>query len=262
MRGWPQFTGTKYMTYCLAIKTNEGIVFASDSRTSAGVDYIRTYSKMHSFVWQGDRSLVLLSSGNLATTQAVVNHIHRDLSDDDCKVNLKTVKHLYDAAHYIGTLSQREQSEHAAAFKDNSDSLAASFILGGQIGNQKDDIYLIYPEGNYITVSLETPYMQIGETKYGKPILDRIINHHTSLNDAARCALVSLDSTMRSNVSVGPPLELAMYNKDSLMPPHHMEINVDSPFYQAVQQSWGNGLQQAFSQLPRFEWEMTTDKIV
>ena len=243
------------MTYCVAIKVDEGIVFASDSRTNAGVDYIRTYSKMNTFVWPGDRVIVLLTSGNLATTQAVVNKIQRDLEDERAAMNLKKAKRLFDIAHYIGKLNQQEQVEHAKAFKDNSESLSATFIVGGQFGDQDDEIYLVYPEGNYISVSPETPYMQIGETKYGKPILDRIINGATSLNDAARCALVSLDSTMRSNISVGPPLELAIYKANTLAEPRHLDIELNTPVYKQIQRQWSQGLQRAFLRLPKFEWE-------
>jgi len=243
------------MTYCVAIKVNDGIVFASDSRTNAGVDYVRTYSKMHSYSWQGDRSVVIMASGNLATTQAVINMIDHDLEDNKSRFNLKKAKHLYEIAHYIGKLNQEEQSQHTKAFKENRKALEATFIVGGQIGQQDDDIFLVYPEGNYITVSPETPYMQIGETKYGKPILDRIINEETSLNDAARCALVSLDSTMRSNVSVGPPIELSIYTANSLEEPQYMNIELSTPFFKDIQKRWAEGLHAAFKNLPKFDWE-------
>lgn len=243
------------MTYCVAIKVDDGLVMASDSRTNAGVDYIRTYSKMHTFNWPNDRTLVILMSGNLATTQAVMNQIHHDLENRGEHFNLRKARHLFEIAHYVGCISQKEQDEHAKAFKDNRESLEASFIVGGQIGDQDDDIYLVYPEGNYITVSPETPYMQIGETKYGKPILDRIISGDTGLNDAARCALVSLDSTMRSNISVGPPLELAIYSADSLAEPRYYKIDLASPLYIEIQERWAEGLGQAFKNLPKFEWE-------
>lgn len=242
------------MTYCVAIRVDEGIVFASDSRTNAGVDYIRTYSKMSTFNWPGERSLTILTSGNLATSQAVINRIKHDIEDPKSSFNIKNARYLYEIAHYIGKLSQKEKKQHASAFKDRN-TLEASFIVGGQIGEQEDEIYLVYPEGNYIAVSPETPYMQIGETKYGKPILDRIITNETSLNDAARCALVSLDSTMRSNISVGPPFELAMYQANSLTEPRYMSIEPSCDFYGKIQQQWAEGLQTAFSNLPRFDWE-------
>jgi putative proteasome-type protease len=243
------------MTYCVAIKVNEGIVFASDSRTNAGVDYIRTYSKMHKFNWPGDRTIVILTSGNLATTQAVINKIRHDLEDEASHFDLKKAKELYEVAHYVGTLIKQEQEEHVEAFKENEKALEVAFIVGGQIDGHDDDIFLIYPEGNYISVSPETPYMQIGETKYGKPILDRIIQTDTSLDDAARCALVSLDSTMRSNISVGPPLELAIYTADSLAEPRYLKIETNMPLYKDIQKQWARGLHRVFSRLPRFDWE-------
>ncbi len=243
------------MTYCLAIKVNEGLAFASDSRTNAGVDYVSTYSKMHVFGTSGERLIVLITSGNLATTQAVVNAIQRDLEDPSATQNLNTFHYLFDAAQYVGHLSQRIQAEHAPALKENGVNVEASFILGGQIQGRDPNIYMIYPQGNYITASPETPYLQIGETKYGKPILDRIIRPDTSLEDAARCALVSIDSTMRANISVGPPVELAIYQHDSLSLTRRLSFDYGTPFFSNLQKSWGKGLRRAFDELPRFDWE-------
>ncbi len=244
------------MTYCLAIKTNNGIVFASDSRTNAGVDYIRTYSKMHVFSKAEERTLVLLTSGNLATTQAVVNTIQNDI-EDDAPANLFNRRHLHDVARYIGEISRKEQLQHAAAFQDAgaNGSTSATMILGGQIAGRPPEIFLVYPEGNYISASPETPYLQIGETKYGKPILDRTLMTSTTLEDAARCAMVSLDSTMRANLSVGPPFELAIYRADSLTTPIHRVFKLQSPFIKSMQKSWSEGLQRTFKRLPRFDWE-------
>jgi len=243
------------MTYCLAIKVNEGIVFASDSRTNAGVDYVRTGTKMFQFSWEGDRVLTLLTAGNLATTQAVINGIQRDLDEPKAGFNLKKATHVFDVASYIGDISQSHQAAHEKAVEKNGGSVAASFILGGQIGEREHEIYLIYPEGNYISASFDTPFLQIGETKYGKPILDRIVSGDTGLNDAARCALVSLDSTMRSNISVGPPIELSLYHAGSLQPPHHVTLKLASPMYKSLQKSWNEGLRRAFNRLPKFDWE-------
>ena len=243
------------MTYCLAVKVNQGIVFASDSRTNAGVDYVRTSSKMHHFCWPGNRVIVLLSAGNLATTQAVINALQRDLDDPEAKTSLLKARHLFDIADYIGDLSQQEQLHHGAAVAKNGGSAGASFILGGQLKDQEHDIYQIYPEGNYINSSLDTPYLQIGENKYGKPILDRVISIESSLDDAARCALVSLDSTMRSNISVGPPLELAMYSVDSLKEPRRISLKLASPYYKRMRKSWNDGIRRAFARLPKFDWE-------
>jgi putative proteasome-type protease len=243
------------MTYCLAISVNKGLVFASDSRTNAGVDYVTTYSKMHKFIWPGERMCVLLTSGNLATSQAVMNNIKCDLEDTKTRFSLRKGKYLHEVAHYVGQLSQEEQRQHADAFKDSANSTEASFILGGQIAGLVPEIFLIYPQGNYINASLETPFLQIGENKYGKPILDRIITPATSLEDAARCALVSLESTIRSNISVGPPVELAIYTSDTLREPYHLKLTLNSPIFKSMQKNWNEGLRRAFNRLPRFEWE-------
>jgi len=243
------------MTYCLAIKVNQGLVFASDSRTNAGVDYVSTYSKMHVFGTPGDRLIVLINSGNLATSQAVINAIQRDLEDPSATTNLNSFNYLFDAANYVGQLSKRVQASHGPQAKENGTNVEARFILGGQIRGRDPNIYLIYPEGNYITASPETPYLQIGETKYGKPILDRIIHPETSLEDACRCALVSIDSTMRANISVGPPVELAIYRRDELSLSRRLSFSYGTPFFSSMQKSWNRGLRRAFDQLPRFDWE-------
>ncbi|MEW9796905.1 peptidase [Alteromonas sp. CYL-A6] len=243
------------VTYCLAIKVNKGVIFASDSRTNAGVDYIATYSKMTRFVWPGERVLVLLTSGSLATSQAVVNAIHRDLNDSDAEFNLRSGKYLHQVADYIGMLSQNEQQRRAKAMEKTGHSAESSFILGGQIAGKAPEIFLIYPQGNFVSTSNDTPYLQIGENKYGKPILDRIISPTTTLEDAARCALVSLDSTIRSNISVGPPIELAIMTSNALEEPYHQTLTMNSPMYKSIQKHWTEGLKRSFNRLPRFEWE-------
>lgn len=247
------------MTYCLAIKVDDGLVFASDSRTNAGVDYVSTYKKMFVFGVPGERLIVLIASGNLATTQAVINAIQRDLDDASAKESLNTFHYLFDAAHYVGQISRRIQTEHAPSLKEDGIGVEASFILGGQIHGRDPNIYLIYPQGNYIAASNETPYLQIGETKYGKPILDRIVRTRTTLEDAARCALVSIDSTMRANISVGPPIELAIYQKDSLTLGQQRTFDYGSPLFQQLQKRWSEGLRRAFDRLPRFDWEQPRD---
>ncbi len=243
------------MTYCLAIKLNKGLVFASDSRTNAGVDYVATHSKMTTRVFDNDRSITILTSGSLATSQAVINKIETDLNDDDATFNLKKAEYIHQIAGYIGELSQAEQLKHNNAMVQSNISAESSFIVGGQLNGQECEIFLVYPQGNYIKASAETPYLQIGENKYGKPILDRIIEPNTSLEDAARCAMVSLDSTIRSNISVGPPIEIAIHTNNEIKEPYRQKFTVNSMMYKSLQKHWNEGLRRAFGNLPRFEWE-------
>lgn len=245
------------MTYCVAIKVNDGLVFAGDTRTSAGVDDVRTYNKLHTFEFPGERVFVVLSAGNLATTQAVLTNLRRDV-DNDAPVNLRTLRHMYDAAEYVGQLSVRSQRDAAlnAQAGQSTVDFRTTLILGGQIMGEEPALYLIYPEGNCISASPETPFLQIGELKYGKPILDRIIRGYVSLEDAARCALVSLDSTMKSNLSVGPPLDLAILPRDALAITHKLRLDIDTPYYAALKKAWGEQLEKVFrNELPKFDWE-------
>jgi len=238
------------MTYCLAIALDSGLVFASDSRTHAGVDYISTYRKTHTFVWEGERVFVLLSAGNLATTQAVVKQMHMDVAEGAPR-NLQSLSHMHQVAEYIGKLSIDTQNAHRGEGPAQQGvSFEATFILGGQIKGHEPELYLIYPQGNYISVSPDQPFFQIGETKYGKPILDRIIERSVSLEVAARCALVSLDSTMRSNLSVGPPIDLVLYRRDSLKLDRTMRLEQNSPYLEAIRRAWSEGLRHAFDNLP------------
>ncbi len=241
------------MTYCLSINLNKGLVFCSDSRTNAGTDNIGCYSKMHSFVWEVDRVLILLSAGNLATTQAVVKKMNSD-TRQELVPNLLTVPNMLEASDYVGMVSTSIQRSQAVRDTAHT-SFDASFILGGQIGNAPPETLFIYPQGNYIHESDEHPFLQIGEIKYGKPILDRVIKRDISLERAARVALVSMNSTIRSNVTVGPPIELLIYQKDTLTQPMKMVMSEDDPFSREISDAWSRGLLQALEMLPRFWWE-------
>ena len=161
------------MTYCIGLCLDDGLVFGSDSRTNAGVDYVTTYSKMYVFSPSPDRVFVILSAGNLATTQEVMNHIQRDLDFPSNSPNLGSVRYLFEAAEYIGRVSLEVQTDHSAALTSSGVSGETTLLLGGQIAGQQHGLMLIYPQGNYITASPETPYLQIGESKYGKPAVDR-----------------------------------------------------------------------------------------
>jgi len=236
------------LTYCVAIRVSQGLVFTSDSRTNAGADQLSIVSKMHSIELPGDRAICILTAGNLATTQAVIRQISRDM-DKKSGPSLSRFRELAEAAEYIGKLSRAEQGKHRSKNKDSFNP-EASFIVGGQIGERPHQVYQIYPEGNYITASRLTPYLQIGELKYGKPILDRIIRDAVSLEVAGRCALVSMDSTMRSNATVGPPIELLTYSTDSLRLEKPLVLTEDHPYLHQLRLAWQEGLQQAFENLP------------
>ena len=237
------------MTYCVAISVKAGIVFCSDSRTNAGVDQISTYSKMFRFKLNSDRQLTILSAGNLATTQATMAKLKRDLREN-APVNLNTVTTIGDAADYLGDVSRAQQEKHGTT----GPGFDASYLLGGQIAGKSHRVVLIYPEGNHITSSKDTPYLQVGESKYGKPILDRIISVDTTLDTAALCALVSMDSTMQSNLTVGPPIELLIYQADSFSMDNYIRFDEDSEFLRELKKSWDNKLKDAFRQLPPVAW--------
>lgn len=247
------------LTYCLAIRTDQGLVFASDSRTNAGADQVSTFSKMHKFEGP-DRVFCLLSSGNLATTQAVLRQAGRD-NEQNRKACLNKIPDMAGAAEYLGALSRAEQRKHKSK-QDDSFTPEASFILGGQIQGRNHQIYLIYPEGNYIAATVQTPYLQIGELKYGKPILDRIINEDLSLELAARCALVSMDSTLRSNVTVGPPIELLIYKTNSMKFDRRLVLQEDNPYLGQLRLAWQEGLKATFERLPAVPFKRPSVQLV
>ncbi len=248
------------MTYCLALKLRDGLVFASDSRTTAGVDYVSTYRKMHVFQPAADRLIVVLTSGNLASTQEVLDNLRRDLAGADAAENLASARYLFEAARYVGKVLSTVVQQHFAALKSSGADARATLILGGQIAGQAPQLYMVDPEGNYVAATEETPYLQLGEFKYGKPILSRIAGADLSLDDAARLALISFDAAMKSNLSVGPPLELAIYPTDSLRFSHQLSLEADSPFLRSVCRRWDEKLKSDFRELPRLDWENAADR--
>ena len=241
------------MTYGVAIHVGQGLVYCSDSRTNAGIDNVSTYSKMHSFTWPGSRVFTILSSGNLATTQTVIKRLNQDVQQG-ISPNLLTVATLQDAADYLGAVNTHVQKAQIQRDTQNT-NFEASFILGGQIGQAAPEIYMIYPQGNYIHESGDHPFLQIGEIKYGKPILDRVIRPDTDINLAARCALVSMNSTCRSNLTVGPPIDLLIYAKDSLGAGRHLHMAEDDPLAHQISELWNQALMRGLEELPRFPWE-------
>jgi putative proteasome-type protease len=237
------------MTYCLALRLHEGLVFLADTRTNAGIDNISTYRKLHVLRPAPDRVFVLESAGNLATTQEVLDRIQRDLDLQNETESLATVGHMFEAALYIGRLSQEVSQRHREALSSVGADGTATFILGGQIGTEAPDILLVYPEGNYIRASDDRPFLQIGETKYGKFMLDLAVKAHVGLRDATKIALGSMMSTTRSNLSVGPPYDVAVYRNDSLVL-EEFRFEADSPLLATLEGLWEKHLLNAVAELP------------
>lgn len=237
------------MTYCVATLLDTGMVFLSDSRTNAGVDHINTFRKMHVFERPGDRVLVLLTSGNLAVSQAVVHVLHEEAVHAE-QASLYTVDTLFDAAMLVGDALRVVHRRDAEAFKEHGIEFNASFILGGQIRGEAPRLFSIYAAGNFIEATNDTPYFQIGESKYGKPIIDRVITRSSSIAEAAKCALISMDSTIRSNLSVGPPLDLLCLKRDALRVLLHRNITADDDYFRMIRTGWGESLRHAFHALP------------
>lgn len=239
------------MTYCVGVHVQEGLVMVSDSRTNAGVDQISTYSKMWTIGVPGERQFIICSAGNLATTQAVLNEVKRH-SQEGAETSLMTVASLTQAAAHLGSLSVLEQRKHINQTQNpaGAQMFSSSFIIAGQIAGSDPELYLVYPEGNYIASSTQAPFLQIGEIKYGKPILDRVISTKTDLNQAALCALVSMDGTMRSNLTVGPPIEMVIYTTGSLQPGRYHSFGEDSEYLRKLGKTWNKLLEESFQKLP------------
>lgn len=232
------------MTYCLGIKVDQGIAMVSDSRTSAGVDNISTYSKMWKFGVPGERQFVLCSAGNLATTQAVIATLERD-ARDHAPQSLLTVRDMNEASEYIGRINvecQQQNTGGGAIFE-------TTFLLGGEIAGSVNGLYMIYAQGNFITSSSQAPFLQIGETKYGKPILDRVIELTTPLERAALCGLVSMEATIRSNLTVGPPVEIYLLDAGLLQPGRYLMFTEDDNYLRELRHSWNRLMQESFDKL-------------
>ncbi|MHB1677174.1 MAG: peptidase [Sulfuriferula sp.] len=241
------------MTYCIGIMLDHGLVFASDSRTHAGVDNFARFCKMTIFERAGDRVIVLLSSGNLARTQAVISLL-KQRNDKGAVPNLWGAESMFDAAMLVSDAMRDIDQRDGKHLADSDVGFSASFILGGQFAGETPRLFRIYAEGNFIEASLETPYLQTGETKYGKPIIDRVITRSTSLNDAAKCVLVSFDSTMSSNLSVGMPIDLLCYERDSLEVRMRRRFDEEDTYFSTLGKQWTEGTRLVFSQLPNLDW--------
>ncbi|MFI4903132.1 MAG: peptidase [Burkholderiales bacterium] len=242
------------MTYCVAMALDAGMIFASDSRTNAGMDQVARFSKMRVFARAGDRVVVMLSSGNLSLTQSAVNILELRNREGDAAPNVMNVGSLFDVARLLGDALREVRVRDAGYLEQNNIDSSANFIIGGQIQGENPRLFHVYGEGNFIEATSETCYFQIGESKYGKPVIDRVVDRTTSLTDATKCVLVSFDSTMRSNISVGLPIDLLVYETGSLDIRTRKRLDEDDPYFQMVHTQWGEGLRRVFGELPDPDW--------
>ena len=241
------------MTYCVAMCLDAGLVFLSDSRTNAGVDHINTFRKMHTWQRPGERVIVMLSAGNLSISQSVVSILNERLGQAEA-VNLHDAPNMFEVARHVGEVVREVHRRDAAALGEFGMEFNASLIVGGQILGEAPRLFNVYAAGNFIETTQDTPYIQIGESKYGKPIIDRVIRYGSSLSDAAKCALVSMDSTIRSNLSVGLPLDLCVVARDELSIRSHLSIDQSHAYYAQIRGQWGERLRDAFTELPDPDW--------
>ena len=242
------------MTYCVALRLDAGMIFASDSRTNAGVDHVSTFAKMRVFERKDDRVIVILSSGNLAITQGVVNLLDRHQHAVEGTATIWNVDSMYDAAALVGDALREMQKKDGPYLLQNNIDANANLIVGGQVRGEAMRLFHVYSQGNFIEATDETPYFQLGESKYGKPILDRVVNTSTPQKEAAKCVLISFDSTMKSNISVGLPIDLLWLPKDSLRVGLQQRIREGDPYFTMLRTRWGGGLRRVFGELPDPDW--------
>lgn len=246
------------MTYCVGVMLDQGMIFASDSRTHAGVDNFAKFCKMTLFERRGDRVIVLLSSGNLAGTQAVIGVLNQRCVAADsatrAAAGLWNARTMFEVAMLVADAMRDIERRDGKYLQENEAGFNASFIVGGQISGEPPRLFRIYSEGNFIEAGVDTPFFQTGETKYGKPIIDRVVTRSTPLADAAKCVLVSFDSTMRSNLSVGMPIDLICYERDSLEVQMRRRFDDGDAYFTALSDEWSEGTRQVFRRLPELQW--------
>jgi len=243
------------MTYCVAMSLDAGMIFASDSRTNAGVDQIARFSKMRVFARDADRVIVMLSSGNLSITQNAVNIIEqRARAGAEGDTHVWNATSMFDVARALGDALREVKARDGPYMEQHNIDSSANFIVGGQIHDEAPRLFEVYSEGNFIEATPDTCYFQIGESKYGKPVIDRVVHRGTSLLDATKCTIVSFDSTMRSNISVGLPIDILVYEADTLKVTQKRRIEESDGYFQLIHTQWGEGLRRVFAQLPDPDW--------
>ncbi len=242
------------MTYCLGLLLEDGLVMIADTRTNAGVDNISTFRKMHIWERPGDRVMVLLTAGNLAITQSVVALLSEAVDAGDGRESLTTAPSMFRCAELVGEAVRAVWNRDGPAMEQHAGGFNASFLLGGQITGRRCRLFEIYQAGNFIEATADTPYLQIGEHKYGKPILDRAARFETPLIDGLKLGLVSMDSTLRSNLSVGLPIDIALYRRDALKLDLRKRVGEDDPYFSGLRQRWSDALRQAYQAIPNPDW--------
>jgi putative proteasome-type protease len=245
------------MTYCVGIRLNAGLVFLSDSRTNAGLDQISTFRKMMVYEKPGDRFMVLLSAGNLSISQSVREILQVEKLDngDDEPITIWNAKSMFDAARVLGSAVRRVYQQDGPSLKAAGIDFNASMIFGGQIQGEAMRLFLVYSAGNFIEATRETCFFQVGESKYGKPILDRVLTPTTALDEAAKCALVSMDSTLKSNLSVGLPLDLLVYREGSFKSDEIACLDENNPYFKMIHSTWGQRLREVFESIDDPRWD-------
>lgn len=247
------------MTYCVAICLSEGLVFLADTRTNAGVDHIGTFRKMTVFSNHNDRVFTLLSAGNLAITQSVRELLHQGHKFHG--INLWNAKSSHEAAMVVGEAVRKIHDRDHEFLESAGIEFNCNLIFGGQVGSERPRLFNIYSAGNFIEATPETCFFQIGEAKYGKPILDRVVEYKSSLDLATKCALISMDSTLNSNISVGLPLDLFVYKKDSFSTKNKVTIDDTNPYFNLIHQLWGEKLKKAFMEIKEPEWSLENNEL-
>jgi putative proteasome-type protease len=240
------------MTYCVGLRLDAGLVFLSDSRTNAGVDQVGTFRKMTVFEKSGDRVMVLMTAGNLSISQSIRQLASDYVSPDGASI--WNAPNLYEAARILGECVRLVHTREAKALQEFGIEFNVSIIFGGQIKGERCRLFQVYSAGNFIESHNENTYFQIGEAKYGKPILDRVITPASSLDEAAKCALISMDSTLRSNISVGLPLDLLVYQADALAVTRFATVDESNQYFQMIRSTWGRQLKSVFDDLDNPAW--------
>ena len=245
------------MTYCVGIKLAAGLVFLSDSRTNAGLDAISTFRKMMIYEKPGDRFMVMLSAGNLSTSQSVREILQVEKIDNgsEAPITIWNARSMFDATRVLGAAVRRVYQQDGPSLKASGIDFNASMIFGGQIQGEAMRLFLVYSAGNFIEATRETCFFQVGESKYGKPILDRVLTPATPLDEAAKCALVSMDSTLKSNLSVGLPLDLLVYRADSFATDQVVCIDDKNPYFHMIHTTWGQRLREVFEGIDDPRWD-------